>query len=89
MPVVQNVSAAAATDAATLASNLLRQLVSPVRWAASVAAMAGSVDCFVECGPGNVLAGLVRRIDRKLVVHGIGQPDGIESALAVCGASAA
>lgn len=85
VPVVQNVSAAPATDAAALASNLLRQLVSPVRWAASVAAMAGSVDCFVECGPGNVLARLARRIDRKLAVHGLGQPGGIESALAACG----
>ena len=85
VPVVQNVSAAAATDAAAVASNLLRQLVSPVQWAASVAAMAGSVDCFVECGPGNVLAGLARRIDRKLAVHGIGQPGGIEPALAACG----
>ena len=87
VPVVQNVSAAAATDAAALAGNLLRQLVSPVRWAASVAAMAGSVDCFVECGPGNVLAGLARRIDRKLAVHGIGQPGAMEPALAACGAA--
>ena len=85
VPVVQNVSAAAATDAASLAANLLRQLVSPVRWAASVAAMADSVDCFVECGPGNVLAGLARRIDRKLTVHGIGHPDSMEPALAACG----
>ena len=88
VPVVQNVSAASATDAAAVASNLLRQLVSPVQWAASVAAMAGSVDCFVECGPGNVLAGLARRIDRKLAVHGIGQPGGIEPALAACGVAA-
>lgn len=89
VPVVQNVSAEAATDAASLASNLLRQLVSPVQWAASVAAMAGGVDCFVECGPGNVLAGLARRIDRKLTVHGIGQPDGMEPALAACGVAPA
>lgn len=85
VPVVQNVSAAAATDAAAVADNLLRQLTSPVRWAESVAAMARGVDCFIECGPGNVLAGLARRIDRKLEVRGIGQPGSIEPALAACG----
>ena len=87
VPVVQNVTAVAAEDAATVRENLLRQLVSPVRWSASVSAMAGSVDAFIECGPGNVLAGLARRIDRRLAVHGIGAPDGLDAALAACGAA--
>ena len=87
MPVVQNVTAAAAEDAATVRKNLLRQLVSPVRWSASVSAMSADVDAFVECGPGNVLAGLARRIDRRLAVHGIGAPDGLDAALAACGAA--
>lgn len=85
VPVVQNVTAVAAEDAATVRENLLRQLVSPVRWSASVSAMVGGVDAFVECGPGNVLAGLARRIDRRLAVHGIGTPDGLDAALAACG----
>ena len=86
VPVVQNVTAAPATDAGTIRENLLRQIVSPVRWSASVAAMAGTVDCFVECGPGNVLAGLARRIDRAITTHGIGTAKGLADALAACGA---
>ena len=86
VPVVQNVTAAPATDAGAIRENLLRQIVSPVRWSASVAAMAGTVDCFVECGPGNVLAGLARRIDRAITVHGIGTAKGLADALAACGA---
>ena len=85
IPVVQNYSAAAATDAATIRDNLLRQLVSPVRWSASVGTMATSgPESFVECGPGGVLAGLARRIDRSLKVHGIGTLEALESALEAC-----
>ena len=85
IPVVQNYSAATATDRATIRENLLRQLVSPVRWSESVGTMAHSgTEVFVECGPGSVLAGLARRIDRSLLVHGIGTLDGLESALEAC-----
>jgi len=85
IPVVQNYSADAATDGATIRDNLLRQLVSPVRWSESVGTMARSgTGVFVECGPGNVLAGLARRIDRSLSVHGIGNLEGLESALEAC-----
>lgn len=90
IPVVQNVDAAATTDAATIRDNLLRQLVSPVRWSASVAAMAGAgLGVFVECGAGNVLSGLARRIDRKLAVHGIGTLDALRTALEKVGEGAA
>ena len=82
LPVVQNVNAAATTDASKIRANLLRQLVSPVRWADSVRAMAASgANEFVECGPGNVLAGLARRIDRALAVDGIGDLPGLRAAL--------
>ncbi|MDE0659382.1 MAG: ACP S-malonyltransferase [Gammaproteobacteria bacterium] len=82
IPVVQNYSAAPATNAGTIRDNLVRQLTSPVRWSASVSTMANSgSESFVECGPGSVLAGLARRIDRSLTVHGIGTLDGLESAL--------
>lgn len=85
IPVVQNFTAAAATDAATLKANLLRQLVSPVRWSDSVQTMAASgVSTFIECGPGNVLAGLARRIDRRLKFHGIGTRDGLVAAIEAC-----
>ena len=85
IPVFQNYTATGATDAATIRDNLLRQLVSPVRWSESVAAMAAAgTTAFVECGPGNVLAGLARRIDRSLTVHGIGTRDGIDNAIEAC-----
>ncbi len=83
IPVVQNVDATVANDPAGVRENLLAQLISPVRWSDSVAYMAAQgVQRFVECGPGAVLAGLARRIDRKLVVRGIGTLDALESALA-------
>lgn len=82
VPVVQNFTAAAAPDVSAIRANLLRQLVSPVRWSASVTTMAGAgMDAFIECGPGNVLAGLARRIDRRFTVHGIGTLDGLQAAL--------
>ena len=85
IPVVQNYTAVATVDAAAIRENLLRQLVSPVRWSASVAGMgANGTRTFVECGPGNVLAGLARRIDRALAVHGIGTLAGLETALERC-----
>lgn len=89
VPVVQNFSAAATSDAATIRGNLLRQLVSPVRWSASVRAMAAAgLGTFLECGSGNVLSGLARRIDRKLAVHPIGTLDALEAALREVGQGA-
>ena len=89
VPVVQNADAAATTDPAAIRGNLLRQLVSPVRWSASVATMASAgLGVFVECGAGNVLGGLARRIDRKLAVHGIGTLDALQAALRQVGEAA-
>ena len=89
VPVVQNFSAAATSDPATIRDNLLRQLVSPVRWSASVTTMAATgLGTFIECGPGNVLTGLARRIDRKLSVHAIGTLETLEAALREVGAQA-
>jgi [acyl-carrier-protein] S-malonyltransferase len=59
------VDAAAHGDAGELADLLQRQLANPVRWTDTVRALAGSgVTRFVECGPGEVLAGLIKRITR-------------------------
>lgn len=62
-PVYQNVNAAPATDVETIKKNLIAQLTAPVRWTQSVQNMVkdgGKV--FVECGPGKVLQGLVKKI---------------------------
>lgn len=82
-PVIQNVNAAAETDSATLKANLLKQLYSPVLWADSVRTLVNSdVAVALECGTGKVLAGLAKRIDRGLAVHGIGNPEALAAALA-------
>lgn len=66
-PVYQNVDALPHTDPVEIKENLLKQLTSPVRWTQSVQnMMADGMTEFVECGPGEVLAGLIKRI-RKAV----------------------
>ena len=71
MPVVTNVDAAPESDGARLRDALVRQIDSPVRWVETVQRLAREgVDRALEIGPGNVLAGLVRRIDRSIKVEG-------------------
>jgi [acyl-carrier-protein] S-malonyltransferase len=62
-PVYQNVDAAPHTDPDEIRQNLVRQLTAPVRWTQSVQRMvADGATEFVECGPGKVLQGLVKKI---------------------------
>jgi len=71
LPVVTNVDAEPAGDAGSLRSALVRQVDSPVRWVESVRRLAlDGVDRALEIGPGNVLAGLVRRIEKGIKVEG-------------------
>jgi [acyl-carrier-protein] S-malonyltransferase len=64
MPVLQNADVQAFTDPAAIKDALARQLHSPVRWVETVQALAGQgIERCVECGPGKVLAGLVKRIN--------------------------
>jgi [acyl-carrier-protein] S-malonyltransferase len=73
-PVVSNVTAAPVSVAAEAKRLLVEQLTSPVRWTASVQAMLDAgVDDFVEFGPGNVLGGLVRRVNREAATRTIGK----------------
>ena len=66
--VVQNVSAQVVDDVEQIRENLVRQLYSPVRWVETIRLMADSgVSRLFECGPGNVLAGLGKRIERSQV----------------------
>lgn len=62
-PIYQNVNALPATDVAVIKKNLIDQLTSPVRWTQSVQNMVkDGAKTFVECGPGKVLQGLVKKI---------------------------
>lgn len=66
-PIYQNVVAQAVTDAEQIKSNLIAQLTAPVRWTQSVHQMASDgATLFTEVGPGKVLQGLVKKIDRDL-----------------------
>ena len=71
LPVITNVDAEPARDPGALRSALVRQVDSPVRWVESVQRLAREgVDRALEIGPGNVLAGLVRRIEKGIAVEG-------------------
>lgn len=66
-PVYQNVDAMPHTDPKEIKDNLLKQLTSPVRWTQSVKNMiADGMTEFIECGPGQVLTGLIGRIQKSL-----------------------
>ena len=68
-PVYQNVSAKAETNPETIRENLLKQLTSPVRWTHSVQQMiADGATEFYEFGPGDVLKGLIRKINPDISV---------------------
>ena len=67
IPVVNNIDVAVETDADRIRDALYRQAFGPVRWVECVQSMkARGVDTIVECGPGKVLAGMVKRIDPEL-----------------------
>jgi len=70
-PVYQNVSACAVTSPSEIKKNLMIQLTAPVRWTQSVQAMiADGGTEFIEVGPGKVLQGLMRKIDRSVAASG-------------------
>lgn len=70
-PVYQNVDGKPHTDPKEIKENLLAQLTAPVRWTQDVQAMiADGADTFIELGPGNVLQGLVKKINRGVTTEG-------------------
>jgi [acyl-carrier-protein] S-malonyltransferase len=71
-PIYQNVSTTAVTDVAEIKANLIAQLTAPVKWTQSVQQMVtdGATE-FVECGPGKVLQGLVKKIHPEAIVSGL------------------
>lgn len=67
IPVINNADVATVSDADAIRDALVRQLYSPVRWVESVQKMAqDGVDTLVECGPGKVLVGLNKRIEKSM-----------------------
>ena len=83
IPVVHNVHGQTESDPAAIRALLVRQLYSPVKWVDCVNAMvAQGVSTVVECGPGKVLSGLNKRIDKALNSLNIEDPSSIDAALA-------
>ncbi|MEN8212758.1 MAG: ACP S-malonyltransferase [Pseudomonadota bacterium] len=80
--VIHNVSVTTESDADVIRQRLVEQLYSPVRWAETVQQMkAGGIELLVEAGPGKVLTGLARRIDRKLNAVALFEPQGFDDLL--------
>ncbi|HPF72910.1 MAG: ACP S-malonyltransferase [Rhodanobacteraceae bacterium] len=81
IPVTQNVDAVVHQSPEAIRDALVRQLYLPVRWTQCVQAMAGNgATHFVECGPGKVLSGLMRRIDKSLNAQPLGSLSDFETA---------
>lgn len=72
-PVVSNVNAKAINNVVDARRLLIQQLTMPVRWTACIQTMiSNGVDEFIELGPGAVLTGLMRRIDKSAAAHAVG-----------------
>jgi len=81
-PVVSNVTAEPVDDAATARRLLIQQLTSPVRWTSCMRTILDAgVNRFFELGPGSVLSGLLKRIDRGAEAVTLGTADEIEAFL--------
>ena len=86
IPVLHNVDAAPAESAVGIRSALSRQAASPVRWVETILALrARGVTHVVECGPGKVLSGLVRRIDASLETFSLTDSQAIADTVAALG----
>ncbi len=82
IPVIHNADVKAYDSAAEIRDALVRQLHSPVRWVETIQQMTkDGVDSFVECGPGKVLAGLNKRIERRLGIFPVFDDESLQKAL--------
>ena len=85
VPVIANVDAELKTDARSSLDALIQQVSAPVRWEAVVRRLLSSgVNTFVEVGPGTVLNGLVKKIDRKARAVNFSSPEGLSQVETLC-----
>lgn len=83
VPVINNVDVAKVDDADAIKDALVRQLYSPVRWVETVqAASADGIKTMIEVGPGKVLAGLIKRIDKEVNAISLNDAATLEASLA-------
>jgi [acyl-carrier-protein] S-malonyltransferase len=82
-PVIANATAEPNTDPGRIVELLLTQVTAPVRWVETIQRMAlNGVDTVIELGPGKVLSGLARRIDKSLRVYSVEDAAGLQVVLA-------
>ena len=82
IPVTGNADVRTYEDAQQIREGLAKQLYSPVRWTETVLFLAAQdVSGIVECGPGKVLAGLNRRIEKSMNVVAVQDPAGLAAAV--------
>jgi [acyl-carrier-protein] S-malonyltransferase len=82
IPVIANVSANPMTTAEEIKENLIEQLYSPVLWEDSVVKMIDSgVDTFIEIGPGKVLSGLIKKINRSVKTYSISDEESCQAVI--------
>ncbi len=78
IPVIANVSADIMQEADDIKQKLIEQIYSPVLWEDSVRKMLElGVDTFVEIGPGSVLTGLVRKVDRSVKTYNVSDKESV------------
>jgi len=83
IPVINNVDVAMPGDPDAIRSALVRQLHNPVRWVETIQKMAADgVDRLIECGPGKVLVGLNKRIERNMGAQAVFDSESLAAALA-------
>ena len=83
IPVVQNFDAEARTDAGEIRKALVMQLHQPVKWTDSIIKIQSrGITDIIECGPGRVLSGLIKRIDRGLNTYPLQDPKSLNTVLA-------
>ncbi len=81
VPVIQNAEALSYATVEEIRGALQRQLYLPVRWSECVQALAvGGASRVAECGPGKVLCGLIKRIDKSIEARAIGTPSELDAA---------
>ena len=82
IPVVNNVDVTVATEPDTIRAALARQLHNPVRWVETIQKIAGEkVYRLVECGPGKVLVGLNKRIERQMQAYAVYDTGSLEETM--------
>lgn len=83
IPVIHNVTAGSESDPEAIKRLMFEQIYTPVPWVdCTKALVAAGIEVAVECGPGKVLAGLCKRIDKSISAYGAEAPADIEKALA-------